>query len=54
MTKTSGTLTAYQSSRVKIGPSHSDSERTLRLSSSSVSNQPRVVAVPVRRDFREK
>jgi len=50
--KTGGTLTAHQSSRVRIGPSHSDSEGTLRLSSSSVSDQPRAAVMLGRRDLK--
>ena len=49
--KTDGTLAARQSSRVRCGPGRSVSEGTLRMSSSSVSDQPRAAVVPVRRDL---
>jgi len=48
--KTSCALAGNQSSKVRIGPSHGDSKGTLRLSSSSVSDQPRAAVVP-RRDL---
>ena len=51
--KTSGTLAAHQSSSVRIGPSHGDSEGTLRILSSSVSNQPQAVAVPRQKGLRQ-
>jgi len=50
--KTGGTLTAHQSSRVRYRPGHGDSEGTLRLSSSSVGDQPRAAAVPRQKGLR--
>ena len=50
--KTSRTLAGNQSSRVRFGPGRGVSEGTLRLSSSSVSDQPQAVAVPRQKGLR--